>query len=220
MRILIVEDERQLAEAIGGHLRAEQHTVDKFETLGEAEAAVAAIDFDLILLDLQLPDGNGLEFLTALRQRGETVPMLIITARDQIRDRIAGLKAGADDYVVKPLDLDELSARIEAVSRRAAKNLDNKIRTRDLEIDLQIRAVHREGKPVKLTRREWALLECLARRNNQIVESGTLVDALYSFDDLIESNALAVHINRLRVKLGRDAIVTHRGIGYGLGHET
>lgn len=216
MRILVTEDEQKLAEAVCEHLRADGHTVDWFETLEESSAAVATTQFDLILLDLQLPDGFGLDFLTRLRTSGNVTPTLVVTAREQIRDRIAGLKAGADDYIIKPFDLEELSARIEAVVRRSTQSMEGRIYLDDLEIDLQNHLVERSGMPLTLTRREWALLECLCRRRNQIVQTETLLDALYSFDVEIESNALAVHINRLRTKLGHDAIVTYRGMGYGL----
>jgi two-component system OmpR family response regulator len=219
MRILVVEDEKRLAAAVCEHLRADGNTVDWFKSLDESHAAVATTVYDLVLLDLQLPDGFGLDFLKSLRQRGNTTPTLVVTARDQIRDRIAGLKAGADDYIVKPFDLDELSARIEAVTRRSLRNLAEQIQIGEIDIDLQSHRVQRGETTINLTRREWALLECLARRRNQIVQTDILLDALYSFDVAIESNALAVHINRIRAKLGQRVITTHRGIGYALGHD-
>jgi two-component system OmpR family response regulator len=217
MRILLVEDDAVLGAAVADQLRADGHGVDHVLRLDDTEAALNSTGFDLLLLDLMLPDGRGIPFLKERRARGDVTPVIILTALDQISDRIAGLTAGADDYLVKPFDLSELSARIGAVSRRYSGNPNPIVQIGDLDIDLAGRSLTRAGRPVALTAREWALFETLVQRPNQIVTKAQLEDVLYNFDDSIGSNTIEVHVSHLRKKLGRNSIETARGLGYKLG---
>lgn len=216
MRILLIEDEPVLGEAVATHLERSSHAVDWVQRLDDAEAALRAVDYRLILLDLHLPDGRGLDLLRSLRRAEDTRPVIILTARDQIRDRIEGLNAGADDYIVKPFDLDELLARIAAVQRRSAEKASSTIRAGDLVIDRIARNVWRDGQEIQLTAREWALLDSLAERVGTTLSKAQLEEALYAFGAEIESNAVEVFISRLRKKLGAETIRTMRGLGYRL----
>lgn len=216
MRILLVEDDRVIAAAVREQAEGEGHSVDHAARLDTAEDALATAHFDLILLDLMLPDGRGLPFLRRLRAKGNTTPVIIMTALDQISDRIDGLNAGADDYLVKPFDLSELSARIGAVSRRYAGNPNPRVALGDLSIDIAARSLTRAGKSVPLTAREWVLLEAFLQKPGQLLSKAVLEERLYSFDAEVESNTIEVHISRLRKKLGADVIATERGLGYRL----
>lgn len=216
MRTLLVEDELGLGEAIREHVTAGGHAVDWVTTFMAASDAVRATDYEIVLLDLSLPDGAGLDLLRSMRRNGHTTPVIILTARDQISDRIAGLNAGADDYLVKPFDLDELLARLAAVARRYAGNPNPITRFGDLEIDSAARRVSADRRAIDLTAREWAILDKLLRHPTQIVTKPQLEDALYAFGAEIESNTVEVYVSRLRKKLGREAIETVRGLGYRL----
>jgi two-component system OmpR family response regulator len=216
MRILLIEDEPVLGDAVATHLKRSNHAVDWVQRIDDAEAALRAVDYRIVLLDLHLPDGRGLDLLRSLRRADDTRPVIILTARDQIRDRIEGLNAGADDYIVKPFDLDELAARIAAVQRRSAEKASSTIRAGDLVIDQTARNVWRNGKEIQLTAREWALLDCLAERTGATLSKAQLEEALYAFGAEIESNAVEVFISRLRKKLGAEVIRTVRGVGYRL----
>jgi len=185
--------------------------------LDTASDACAGAHFDLMLLDLMLPDGRGIPFLKSLRKSGNNVPVMILTALDQISDRIEGLNAGADDYLVKPFDLSELSARIGAVARRYSGNPNPVFEIQDLTVDTAARNVTRAGKPVALTAREWVIFEAFVQKPTQLISKAQLEDRLYSFDSEVESNAIEVHISRLRKKLGAAVIRTERGLGYRLG---
>ncbi len=216
MRILLIEDEPVLGEAVATHLKRSGHAVDWVQRLDDAEAALRGVDYGLILLDLHLPDGRGLDLLRALRKADDKRPVIILTARDQIRDRIEGLNAGADDYLVKPFDLGELTARILAVQRRSVAQASPTLRAGRLVIDQAARKVWAGGSEVELTAREWALLECLAQRAGATLSKAQLEEALYAFGAEIESNAVEVYVSRLRKKLGADTIRTVRGLGYRL----
>jgi len=217
MRILLIEDDPVLGMAVRDQIVAGGHSVDWMKRLDEATDGIHAAVYDLVLLDLMLPDGRGLDFLKALRAAGDVTPVIILTARDQISDRIAGLNAGADDYLVKPFDLFELSARIGAVGRRYSGNPNPLVTAGDIEVDLAARSVRRSGKSIQLTAREWALFEAFVQRPNVLLSKAQLEERLYSFDAQIESNTIEVYIARLRKKLGADAIKTVRGMGYRLG---
>lgn len=216
MRILLVEDTTGLGEAVREQIASDGHAVDWVQRLSHAEIAVRTTAYDLVLLDLMLPDGQGLDFLKQRRQAGDTTPVIILTARDQISDRIAGLNAGADDYLVKPFDLSELSARIAAVARRYRGNPNPKVQIGRLEIDLTEHSVYRDGELLDLTAREWALFEAFMQKPGLLLSKSQLEDQLYAFGEEIESNTIEVYVSRLRKKLGRDAIETVRGMGYRL----
>lgn len=217
MRILLIEDDNILGAAVYDQVVGDGHSVDLVQRLDSADSALAVATYDLILLDLMLPDGRGIPFLRRLRSRGVSTPVIILTALDQVSDRIEGLNAGADDYLVKPFDLTELSARIGSVARRYSGNPNPVIIHGELQIDLAARKILRDNHPVSLTAREWVLLEAFLGSPGQLLSRARLEDKLYSFDAEVESNTIEVHISRLRKKLGADLIRTERGLGYRLG---
>jgi two-component system, OmpR family, response regulator len=217
MRILLIEDDKVIGSAVREQIEADGHSVDWAQRLDAAGDALAGAKYDLLLLDLMLPDGRGIPFLKTLRARGSTVPVIILTALDQISDRIEGLNAGADDYLVKPFDLAELSARIGSVARRYAGNPNPVLLLGDLAIDQAARTVQRGGKTIALTAREWVLFEAFLQNPTQLLSKAKLEERLYSFDAEIESNTIEVHVSRLRKKLGAQVITTERGLGYRLG---
>jgi len=217
MRILLIEDDAVLGAAIRDQIAGDGHSVDWAARLDAARDAAASAAYDLMLLDMMLPDGRGIAFLKALRTKGDVTPVIILTALDQVSDRIAGLNAGADDYLVKPFDLAELSARIGSVARRYAGNPNPLVTHRGLEIDQAARSIRRDGKPVQLTTREWALFEAFLARPGQLLSKAQLEERLYAFDSEVESNTIEVHVSRLRKKLGAAVIETERGLGYRLG---
>lgn len=217
MRILLIEDDKIIGAAIREQLEGDGHSVDWAQRLDVAGATYSSATFDLVLLDLMLPDGRGIGFLKSLRGSGSKVPVMILTAMDQLSDRIEGLNAGADDYLVKPFDLSELSARIGAVARRYCGNPNPQLTLGDLAIDTAARTILRAGKPVPLTAREWVLFEAFVQKPTQLFAKTQLEERLYSFESEFESNTIEVHISRLRKKLGAGVIVTERGLGYRLG---
>ncbi|MEO1952260.1 MULTISPECIES: response regulator transcription factor [unclassified Thioclava] len=217
MRILLIEDDTILGTAVRDQIASDGHSVDWVTRLDEAGASVRSTGYDLVLLDLMLPDGRGIGFLKSLRSRGDVTPVIIMTALDQVSDRIEGLNAGADDYLVKPFDLAELSARIGSVARRYSGNPNPIVSHAGLEIDLAARSILRDGKPVQLTAREWALFEAFLSRPGQLLSKAQLEEKLYAFDAEVESNTIEVHVSRLRKKLGAHVIETERGLGYRLG---
>jgi two-component system response regulator QseB len=214
MRLLLVEDDPMIGEAARQGLRQEGHTVDWVRDGRDADAAVATTPYDVVLLDLGLPRRDGLSLLKSWRAKSATVPVLIITARDAVTDRVAGLDAGADDYLVKPFDLDELSARVRAVARRRAGRAESVVRIGELEIDAAARVVRWKGAEVGLSPREYALLEALANRPGAYLTRAQLEERLYGWDEEIASNAVEVHIHALRRKLDPELIRNVRGMGY------
>jgi len=216
MRVLLVEDAVGLGDAVREQIADDGHAVDWVQRLDHAETSVRTTAYDLILLDLMLPDGRGLDFLRKQRSAGDVTPVIILTAQDQISERIAGLNAGADDYLVKPFDLFELSARVAAVARRYSGNPNPQLKVGELVIDMTARTVQRVGTVVDLTAREWALLEAFIQRPSALLSKSQLEERLYAFGAEIESNTIEVYISRLRKKLGRDLIETVRGMGYRL----
>jgi two-component system OmpR family response regulator len=217
MRILLIEDDAVLGGAVRDQIAGDGQSVDWVTRLDAAGDAMGTAAYDLILLDLMLPDGRGIGFLKTLRARGDVTPVIILTALDQISDRIEGLNAGADDYLVKPFDLSELSARIGSVARRYSGNPNPIISHGALAIDIASRNIHRDGKAIQLTAREWALFEAFLSRPGQLLSKAQLEEKLYTFDVEIESNTIEVHVSRLRKKLGAGVIETERGMGYRLG---
>ena len=216
MKLLLIEDEQALSEALTAMLRAEGFAVDSVATLHSADTAAAVSTYDAALLDLYLPDGDGMDWLRRLRASGNSTPVIIMTARDQVSDRIAGLKSGADDYLVKPFDIQELLARLGAVLRRAQGTASSWPEVGSLALDLQGRRVRVQDKDIELTAKEWAVLEKLASRPGRIVNKEALDQALYSFDDEVGSNTLEVYISRIRKKIGKQRVETVRGLGYRL----
>ena len=217
MRILLIEDDPGLGGAVRDQIAAEGHMPDLAPTLAHARDLLATMPYDLILLDLGLPDGRGIDFLRALRAKGSVTPVMILTAHDRITERIEGLNAGADDYMVKPFDLAELSARIAAVARRYAGNPNPLITLGALEIDLAAHAIHGPDGQIDLSQREWIIFEALLQRPGQIVSKSQIEDQIYAFDSEVESNTIEVYVSRLRKKLGKDVVQTLRGLGYRLG---
>ena len=220
MRLLLVEDDSMIGEAARQGLRQEGHTVDWVRDGREADAAVAAAPYDAVLLDLGLPRRDGLALLKSWRAHNVTVPVLIITARDAVSDRVSGLDAGADDYLVKPFDLDELSARVRAVARRRSGRAESVIRIGELEIESSTKHVRWKGADVTLSPREYALLEALANRPGAYLTRAQLEERLYGWDEEIASNAVEVHIHGLRRKLDPELIRNVRGMGYTLAKAT
>lgn len=216
MRVLLVEDDLPLADALASFLRGRAFTVDHAATLAEANAALPAAQWAVVLLDLQLPDGDGMTFVPAIKRIAPESVVIMLTARDQITDRIRGLDAGADDYLVKPFDTDELLARLRAVERRISGAAASVVTVGALEIDLAHMCVRRRGCPVELTSKEWTVLRVLVSRPNRSHSREALLNALYGFDDETGSNTLEVFISHLRGKLGRYSIQTLRGVGYRL----
>jgi len=216
MRILLLEDQPGLSEAIASHLTSKGFNVDVACNIKQADAALQVGNFDAAFFDLSLPDGDGIALLTRLRQRANKLPVIIMTARDQISDRIRGLEAGADDYVVKPFDLNELVARLQAVLRRYGGNPNPVLRIGRFEIDRTGYRVLIEGTDAQLTAKEWAVFEKLMTKPGGLVSKEQLEGALYSFNDEVGSNTLEVYVSRLRKKLGKEAIETVRGLGYRL----
>lgn len=214
MRLLLVEDDQMLGEAIRDHLTVHGHATDWTGRVEDAEAAQLAAHYDVVLLDLGLPDGQGMDLLKQMRRRGDTTPVIVATAMDQLSMRIAGLNAGADDYLVKPFDLDELLARVAAVGRRYTRNPLIVVGPLELEVPNKIATL--AGRIIDLTAREWAILERLARHPGMLVTRAQIEDALYGFGDEIESNAVEVYISRLRKKLDVPLIHNSRGLGYRL----
>lgn len=214
MRILLAEDDTMIGEVVLDALRAEHYAVDWVQDGAQAEAALAATAYDLVLLDLGLPRRDGLDVLRGLRARRQRVPVLIATARDAVAQRVAGLDAGADDYIVKPYDLDELLARMRALLRRANGRAEPAYEWGDVRIVPATREVTRAGQPVVLSAREWAVLEPLLARPGRVLSRQQLEDKLFSWRDEVSSNAVEVYIHGVRKKLGADVIQNVRGLGY------
>jgi len=218
MRILLVEDEAEMAGALASALKRYDMIVDHVPTLAEAEEAISADVHAAVLLDRQLPDGDGLDLIPKLRARADGVPIIVLTARGELADRVAGLDSGADDYLAKPFAVEELLARLRAVLRRPAGVQPDIIRAGRLAFDFGHREASVDGAPLELPRRELLVLEALVRRMGRTVLRSALEEAVYSFDDEIQSNALDTHVSRLRRKLAEaDAHVEiHgiRGVGY------
>ena len=214
MRILLAEDDRMIGAAVRDALLQDGYVVDWLRDGQRADAALAAGQYDLVLLDLGLPGKDGLAILRSLRTRRATTPVIVITARDAIESRIAGLDAGADDYIVKPFDLDELAARIRSALRRSAGRPEPELALGDVSVDLARRTVLREGCAVTLSAREYAIVEALALRPGAILSRGQLEQRMYGWGEEVDSNAVEVHIHAIRKKLGADFIRNVRGVGY------
>lgn len=217
MHILLIEDDALIASGITAGLRLHAMTVDHVTTAKAAKSALLASHFDILVLDLGLPDDDGMVLLKNLRERGHMLPILVLTARDAIEDRVAGLQAGADDYLLKPFDLGELVARLQALQRRTAGRSTNIVHHGLLSFDPATREVTLAGIKVELSRRELALLQALLGHPKQVLTPEQVKDSLYGFEENVESNAINVHIHHLRRKLGPRIVETVRGVGYRLG---
>lgn len=214
MRILLVEDDQMIGDSVVDGLKSEGYAVDWVQDGNSAVIALRTTPFSLMILDLGLPGKDGLTVLREARAQKMHIPVLVTTARDTVQDRVQGLDAGADDYLVKPYDLDELSARIRALLRRSSGRSEPSIERGKLLIRPETREVFYDGKPVLLSSKEYALLVALADRPGVVLSRGQLEEKLYNWDSTVGSNAIEVHIHHLRKKLSNDAIKTVRGVGY------
>ncbi|PRX01306.1 UNVERIFIED_ORG: DNA-binding response OmpR family regulator [Martelella mediterranea] len=217
MRILVIEDDPVLADGLVVGLGLNGETVDAVATCTDARAAISTGHFDAVLLDLMLPDGSGLDVLAEMRQAGDQTPVLMLTALDETADRIRGLDVGADDYIGKPFDLDELAARLRAVTRRGNGRAAPILTANGIALDPSKMAVTVEGEEIALSRREFSVLMALMERPGVIRSRQELEDRLYGWQEEVESNAIEVHIHNLRSKIGRSSIETVRGLGYRIG---
>jgi two-component system response regulator QseB len=217
MRILIVEDDALLGDGLSGGLRALGFAVDWFRDGDAADQALTHAPYEAIVLDLSLPGGDGMQWLARWRRRGDTTPVLILTARDALDSRVAGLDSGADDYLVKPLAIAELAARLRAMTRRARGRPEPVWRHGALEYDPAAKRVTWRGEPVELTSRELALLDVLLANPRRVLSKQQLFEKLYAWDRSIESNAIEVYVHHLRRKIDPAIVRTVRGVGYALG---
>ncbi len=225
MRILLIEDDAMVGRALKAGLAQDGHAADWVQTSAAADAAWLSMagdvaPYDAVIVDLGLPDGSGIDLIRKARARNIKSAIIVVTARSRVADRIAGLDAGADDYIVKPLDLDELAARLRAVERRLTGRTGELRVFGALTIDPIARTVSLQGQPVDLTAQEFAILMALVRRPGAIVSRERIEEALYNWERSVESNTIEVQIHRLRRKLGAKTIQTHRGQGYRLVEPT
>lgn len=214
MRLLLVEDDVMIGESVSHGLRQDGFTVDWARDGRAAELALGNKVYDLLLLDLGLPKKDGLALLQTIRRAGNRIPVLIVTARDAVCDRVRGLDAGADDYLVKPFDLDELAARIRALLRRQSGRTETVIKVGTLDLNPATHEVIVQGKPVMLSAREFALLEAFVDRPGSVFSVAQLEEKLYGWGEEVESNTVEVYIHGLRKKLGHNFIKNVRGVGY------
>lgn len=214
MRILLIEDDELLGDAVKTGLTQYGYVVDWLKDGESARMIIKSEKFELIILDLGLPKLSGLGFLQAIRHDGNTTPVIILTARDSIEDRVKGLDSGADDYLTKPFDLDELSARIRALVRRSTGRADAILQYRNVKLDPAAHAVYVDDELVNVPRREFALLQKLLENSGHVLSREQLMQSIYSWDEDVDSNALEVHIHNLRKKLNANYIRTIRGVGY------
>lgn len=214
MRVLLVEDDRMIGEALLQALRRQSYAADWVRDGEMALAALAAESYDLVLLDLGLPRSDGLTVLRTLRGGGSRIPVLVMTARDAVADRVAGLDAGADDYVLKPFDTEEMLARVRALIRRSAGRAEPVYNHKGLALDPATREATLNGRPITLSSREWAVLEPMLLRPGVVFSRKQLEEKLYGWKQDISSNAVEVYIHGLRRKLGSDIVQTVRGLGY------
>lgn len=214
MRILLVEDDELLGEAAQAGLSQNGYTVDWLKDGESAKLAMLNESFDLVVLDLGLPKLSGLGLLKSVRASGNSTPIIILTARETIEDRVKGLDGGADDYLTKPFDIDELSARIRALIRRSAGRADSTIVYGNIELDPAAHQVKQNGHEVNVPRREFALLQKLLENSGNVLSREQLMQSIYGWEEDVDSNALEVHIHNLRKKLNATFIRTIRGVGY------
>jgi len=214
MRILLVEDDELLGDGLAAGLRHCGYKVDWLQDGEAARTALATEDYAALVLDLGLPRLDGMTLLRGLRAAGNAIPVLILTARDSTWDKVGGLDGGADDYLVKPVDLDELAARLRALARRSTVTRAPLLQVRELELDPAARRVRLRGQPVEVSAKEFVILEMLMRNVGKVISRAQLESALYGWGEGVESNVVEVHIHHLRRKIGTDLIRTVRSVGY------
>ena len=220
MRLLLVEDDPMIGESVRKGMQQDGFAVDWVQDGRAAELALETNPYDALLLDLGLPRKGGLEVLASLRRRGNPIPVLVLTARDSVADRVKGLDTGADDYLVKPFDLSELAARIRALLRRKAGRTDPIVQVGDLILNPATHEVSLDGKPVALSAREFSLLHALVERPGAVLSPAQIEEKLYGWGDEVESNTVEVYIHALRRKLGAKVIRNVRGVGYMVPKQT
>jgi two-component system response regulator QseB len=220
MRILVVEDDPMLLDGLSVGLSLHRMAIDGVSTCQDACVALATTTYNAIVLDIMLPDGSGIDVLRYMRRRNDPTPILLLTARDAVEDRVAGLDQGADDYLGKPFDLDEVAARLRALDRRAVGRTSPKLVFRTLVLDPGTLEVTLNGEPVPLSRREFAILQALMQRPGIVCSRSQLEECLYGWREDVGSNAVEVHIHNLRAKIGRQFIQTLRGFGYRMQSES
>ena len=217
MRILVVEDDPILSDGLRAGLSLTGATVDAVATCEDADNALSTTRYSAVVLDIMLPDGSGLDLLRRLRGRQDATPVLLLTARDSVGDKVSGLDSGADDYLAKPFDLDELAARLRAIVRREGGRAGPTMTYGAIVLSPADLSATVSGEPINLSRREFAILAALMERPEQVRSRADLEERLYGWHEDVESNAVEVHIHNLRNKIGRDAIQTLRGVGYRMG---
>jgi len=217
LRILVVEDDPILLDGLREGLKLSGFVADGVTTVADATEALETGRFDAVVLDRMLPDGSGLDVLRGIRQAGNRIPVLLLTAKDEVGDRIDGLDAGADDYIGKPFDLDEVAARLRAITRRSSGRASAEISLRGLTLDPASMLVRRADVEIDLSRREFSILHALMESPQAIHSKQALEERLYGWQEDVESNTIEVHVHKLRAKLGPSVIETVRGVGYRLG---
>ncbi len=217
MRILLVEDDRMIGESLQKALTQSSYTIDWAKDGDMAEDALATQQYDLMLLDLGLPKKSGIEVLTSLRKKKNMLPVLILTARDKVSDKVIGLDAGADDYLIKPFELIEVEARIRALIRRRDGRAESAMVVGNISLNPATHELSVNGKEILLTAREYALMHALMERPGAVLSVSDLEDKLYGWNEEVESNAVEVHVYQLRKKIGKECIANMRGVGYKIG---
>lgn len=213
MRLLLIEDDKALGKAIHAGLR-DEYACDWFQSAEEGEDAMRTVPYDMLVLDINLPGASGLQLLASLRKKQDTTPVLLLTARDAPAQRVEGLDAGADDYLIKPFDFEELLARIRALLRRRGHYQPSMLCVGDVEIDVSGKRVTHKGKTVALSQKEFDILHVLAEQQGRVISKEQIEQKIYDWDSEFESNTIEVHVSAIRRKLGRDLIKTIRGLGY------
>lgn len=213
MRLLLIEDDARLGKAIYEGLR-EEYACDWFRTAEDGAAALAEVEYDLLVLDINLPGATGLELLSSLRQEGQTIPILLLTARDTPAQRVEGLDAGADDYLIKPFDFEELLARLRALLRRRGKFQSTRLLYRDIELDVAAKTVKKANIAQRVSSREFDILHLLIENAGRCLSKRQIEEKIYDWENEFESNTVEVHISSIRRKLGKELIKTMRGVGY------
>lgn len=220
MRVLVVEDDKIIGDGVVAGLEIDGYAVDWVEDLESAETALEVNEYDLIVLDIGLPDGSGLDLLKKIRGQKKDIPVLILTAYDDVSFKVKGLDTGADDYLIKPFKLEELTARLRAIKRRSEGRADPVLEAGNITLDPAAKKVTKGGENVNLGPKEFAILQTLMERKGKVLSKAQLEDGLYGWDAEVESNTVEVHIHGLRKKLGKEAIETVKYVGYRLNEDT